>query len=203
MKPHLIRHITDEEYYSNTEFVSNSQLKALQKEIAGLPPLQVTAGMERGRMAHVALLEPDKADDTMRDMKVVKQWLANPLIVAMLSCTEKEVAFFDPAFQCEWNGFEFTVKVRGKVDAMNVVTNSLYDLKVMTKQPAKNQLAKTIDFFDYDQQAAYYLDITGAMQMVFLFGAGLFFTIKRGDEIYLRGKNKYRKALFDWWLLVG
>jgi hypothetical protein len=76
---------------------------------------------------------------------------------------------------------------------------------VCTTQKAFEQ---SLEYFDYDRQRAWYMDISGAVRDV-LIGISkenfkvFIVTITRDSEIYKRGREKYQELAFRYWYLFG
>ena len=80
------------------------------------------------------------------------------------------------------------------------------DLKT-TFAESQNQFNEAIDFFDWDRSRAWYMDIAGSQQdsiyaiskkNLKIFKA----FIRRDDDTYKRGKEKYDELAFKWWQLM-
>ena len=79
------------------------------------------------------------------------------------------------------------------------------DLKTTTATTQK-QFEEAVRFFDYDRQRAWYMDIAGSNQDVLIAVSKVnykVFTvpIRRDDELYKIGKQKYNELAFKWWVL--
>ena len=65
-----------------------------------------------------------------------------------------------------------------------------------------------IDFFDWDRSRAWYMDIAGSQQD-FIYAISkknlkIFKAfIRRDDDTYKRGKEKYDELAFKWWMLFS
>ncbi|WP_315084996.1 hypothetical protein [Bacteroides heparinolyticus] len=80
------------------------------------------------------------------------------------------------------------------------------DLKT-TFASSQKEFDEAIDFFDWDRSRAWYMDIAGS-DRDFIYAISkknckIFKAfIRRGDETYNRGKEKYEDLAFKWWQLM-
>lgn len=80
------------------------------------------------------------------------------------------------------------------------------DLKT-TFASSQKEFDEAIDFFDWDRSRAWYMDIAGS-DRDFIYAISkknckVFKAfIRRGDETYNRGKEKYEDLAFKWWQLM-
>jgi hypothetical protein len=81
------------------------------------------------------------------------------------------------------------------------------DLKT-TFAASQAQFNEAIDFFDWDRSRAWYMDIAGSKQdFIYAISKKNFKIfkafIKRDDETYKKGKEKYDDLSFKWWQLIA
>ena len=189
-------------YYDNVQYFSNSNLGVLERELKGKPPLNVTPAMEQGRLLHEAILEPHKADT---------KWLAHPKVIAyqqdaiftsLLRVSKREHEIYRKMTIDSPCGFKWaTLKMRCKVDLMikNLGRKHLHDLKFMSGRVSNPKA--TIQWMNYDRQAALYMDMARADSMTYWFEPGHVFTIRKNDSVYLLGRRKYMELAWKAYLL--
>lgn len=107
----------------------------------------------------------------------------------------------------DYCGFQFSLDTRCKWDWWLPLFNFGGDLKT-TFAESQRQFDETVDFFDWDRSRAWYMDIAGS-DRDFIYAISkknckVFKKfINRGDETYLRGKEKYQELAFKYYLLIG
>lgn len=79
------------------------------------------------------------------------------------------------------------------------------DLKSTTATTQK-QFEEAVRYFDYDRQRAWYMDIAGSNQDVLIGVSKENFRvfkvpIRRDDDLYKSGFQKYNELAFKWWAL--
>ncbi|MCD8312649.1 MAG: PD-(D/E)XK nuclease-like domain-containing protein [Bacteroidales bacterium] len=103
----------------------------------------------------------------------------------------------------EFCGFPFTLDTRCKWDFW--LGRFGGDLKT-TSAATQGEFEEAVDTFDWDRSRAWYMDLVGS-DMDFIYGVskknGRVFRkfIRRGDETYERGREKYLELAFQWWML--
>lgn len=100
-------------------------------------------------------------------------------------------------------GFEFTLDTRCKWDWWLPSANFGGDLKT-TGACTLADFENALDFFDWDRSRAWYMDIAGSNQdFIYAISKRTFRVfkkfIRRGDEIYTRGREKYEDLAFKYW----
>ena len=106
----------------------------------------------------------------------------------------------------EYGNFKYTLDTRCKWDWWLAQFGFGGDLK-STFAESQKQFNEAIDFFDWDRSRAWYMDIAGSNQdFIYAFSKKnlkIFkASIKRGDPIYLKGKEKYDELAFKYWMLL-
>lgn len=105
-----------------------------------------------------------------------------------------------------YGNFEYTLDTRCKWDWWLPSFGFGGDLKT-TFAESQNQFNEAIDFFDWDRSRAWYMDIAGSQQD-FIYAISkknlkIFKAfIRRDDDTYKRGKEKYDELAFKWWQLM-
>jgi hypothetical protein len=106
-----------------------------------------------------------------------------------------------------FDDIQFSLDVRCKWDLWMNALKWGGDLKSTTATTQK-QFEEAVRFFDYDRQRAWYMDIAGSNQDVLIGVSKVNFKvfkvpIRRGDELYQSGLEKYNHLAFQWWTLFN
>lgn len=214
--------ITDT-YYLRPE-VSNSDLGELEKYF--LPREQrgeIEAAYRFGNLIDAMITEPERCDHYSRTVdgvpftkeewelayKMLKSFRADETCAAFLKLSEGQ-AVKSVTMDFNHNGVEFQLLVRCKFDLWMERMQHGADIKSTTATTQK-QFEASIAYFNYDRQRAFYMDIAQALgyrcDRDMLIGISkvnqkIFkLPIKRGDEIYRRGRQKVDEVAFRWWSL--
>lgn len=122
---------------------------------------------------------------------------------------EHQAVFIDKEFVIEIDGLRFTIPIKCKYDWWNPRKDLNFggDLKT-TAARSEQQFRSAAQWFDYPQQAALYMDITGTDRFpiiaVSTYNYATYnFNVKKGDAMYNLGRNKYLRAASSWWQLNG
>ena len=109
--------------------------------------------------------------------------------------------------QFEYGGFPFRLDTRCKWDWFLSFAGFGGDLK-STFASSQKQFEEAVDFFDWDRSRAWYMDIARSDQD-FIYAISkkncMVFKkfIRRDDEIYRRGREKYQELAFHYWSLTA
>lgn len=193
--------------YYNLPFVSNSDLGSLRKEIYGIVEIEnLDFHYAFGSLVDAMLTEPQYIIDAARadyDFtsehlsmadKMVEYCLKDPLIPLMLKKAIGQYVYIR-TMDFEHEGFEFKMKCRCKFDLLAKSMKMGLDFKTLNVE-TYNAFIASIDHFDYDRQAAYYMDLA-RLERFWIIGiskknAEIFkLAITRGDKYYNSGRNKY------------
>lgn len=210
-------------YYSRTE-VSNSDLTALKNR---LYPEQAFTGdptnaFKMGTLVDALVTEPDEANHvrkTVGDYQYSdEEWKWGIRMRSAFNNAAENIPFLGYVRanadtqrvmvknqEFEFNGFLFKLDTRCKWDFWMKDAGFGGDLKT-TAATTKEQFEEAIDMFDWDRSRAWYMDIAGSDQDFIVAISKKnqrIFTkaIRRGDEIYERGKAKYLELAFKYWTL--
>lgn len=218
----------DSLYYADREHVSNSMLGRLMESphlfnlwMKGQYDYPKNPNFTIGRYVHTMILEPEKvgmfhiSDLRTRTSGGFKEdikkygydWVVtaseHEMSVAMQKEIEKreklaELFLFadkEIPFVSEWNG----IPIKGKVDAITEFEGMkvIVDLKTTGKEVSN--FSKSARSFDYDRQAYFYLNLTGADAFMFVpveksfpYTPALY---TASDEFVNRGKYKFEQAM--------
>lgn len=223
-------------YYKQTGFVSNSNLSALKKLLFLIQDRDASEYYNFGNLTDALLTEPDKVDieagelaeesseqtirfnreQIERAVNMVNSAVAGaPFIKQLLQVGKPQFSIYKQSFEIEFQQYVFTLPVRAKLDLLAKNYNISADFKT-TACGTEKEFRNSIEFFDYDRQAALYMDLAG-VDRHFIIGISkktiraknqiihpvYSYAIKRGDATYLRGKDKYSFLAFKWKTLIS
>lgn len=126
---------------------------------------------------------------------------------AVLSNSDTQKFMVNKSQRFLYGNFEYTLDTRCKWDWWLPSFGFGGDLKT-TFAESQNQFNEAIDFFDWDRSRAWYMDIAGSQQD-FIYAISkknlkIFKAfIRRDDDTYKRGKEKYDELTFKWWMLFS
>lgn len=126
---------------------------------------------------------------------------------AILSNSDTQKFMVNKSQRFLYGNFEYTLDTRCKWDWWLPDFGFGGDLKT-TFAESQNQFNEAIDFFDWDRSRAWYMDIAGSQQD-FIYAISkknlkIFKAfIRRDDDTYKRGKEKYDELAFKWWMLFS
>ena len=192
-----------DEYFS-LQALSNSALTDIaDKANDRYKPARSEAAMSYGTLVD-ALLTQTRDVDTMHELygkalKAKSRFLSDPFCKLVYESAEKQVAYTD---EVEWNYNEMTGRPFCKcLYDFDISPSAGADLKTVSASTYKAFLG-SVDMFDWDRQAAFYLAVSGKDRFSIL---GISKTadvppfvlhIKKGDEIYWRGRDKMMNLMF-------
>lgn len=207
-------------YFSRAE-VSNSDLSWLKKY--WIPERQVYDIEEAyrfGTLVDAIITEPHKVDyykftvdgvrynktefDKAIEMK--KAFMSDALCKRLVDVSEMQ-KFMTKQMHFNYGGVEFTLNTRCKWDLWWSAQNWGGDIK-STTATTQIQFEEACRHFDYDRQRAWYMDIAESNQDILIgiskVNKKVFkLPIKRGDDFYNSGKEKYSELAFKWWYLFA
>ena len=126
---------------------------------------------------------------------------------AVLSNSDTQKFMVNKSQRFLYGNFEYTLDTRCKWDWWLPSFGFGGDLTT-TFAESQNQFNEAIDFFDWDRSRAWYMDIAGSQQD-FIYAISkknlkIFKAfIRRDDDTYKRGKEKYDELAFKWWMLFS
>ena len=121
----------------------------------------------------------------------------------VLECAQTQRFMVNKEQQFTYCGFPFALDTRCKWDWW--LGHFGGDLKT-TFAATQQQFEEAVDFFDWDRSRAWYMDIAGS-DMDFIYAISkkncrVFKKfIRRDDEVYNRGREKYEELAFQYWCL--
>jgi hypothetical protein len=209
-------------YFSLPE-VSNSDLKELRRlyNVAALRDLAKVFGF--GSLVDALLTERWKVDFTrctLNDdgreisfasadfalaLRLVEYLQADPLIRLFLDTMVGQY-IFRRTLKFTYEGDEYQIRGRCKFDLFSRVHRFGLDFKTTACTTLKS-FRESIEFLDYDQAAAWYMDLA-KIDRFWIIGISkktgeIFkYAIERGDETYERGRAKYALWAYRWICLI-
>lgn len=213
--------IIQDPYYSRPE-VSNSDLGALEKY--WLPQqlvLDLEAAFRFGSLLDAMITEPDQVnyfnytvggiqfskEEFAKAVDMKKVFFADPFCKSLAAQCEMQKVSVKPDFKIDCKGFSFRIAVRAKWDFFAPKIDLSGDLKT-TSCTSQKQFEESIFHYNYDRQAAFYMDIENKSNFIFIgiskVNMKIFkVPVKRGDKIFTSGQDKYRELAFKYWYLFG
>lgn len=205
--------------YFNRSEVSNSDLGALEKYF--MPKEQVgdiEAAYRFGTLVDAIITEPEKVnyfkltvDDVQytkeefdKAKEMMKAFMRDPMCDSLL----KQASFqsvMNTVMEMEYQGVPFSLSVRCKWDLWMDRLKWGGDIK-STAATSQKQFEDALEYFNYDRQRAWYMDIAKSNRDMLIGISKVNFKIfkvpiARGSEIYRRGKDKYEQLAFKHWCL--
>ena len=212
-------------YYLRTE-VSNSDLTELKnylyprtqygdKEKAFKFGTLVDALITENERVHYSKRMVDDVTYSLEDFELGlamrealrKEARKDEFLRAVLSNSDTQKFMVNKSQRFLYGNFEYTLDTRCKWDWWLPSFGFGGDLKT-TFAESQNQFNEAIDFFDWDRSRAWYMDIAGSQQD-FIYAISkknlkIFKAfIRRDDDTYKRGKEKYDELAFKWWMLFS
>lgn len=207
------------DYYRRPE-VSNSDLSWLKQQLWPREMPDPTNAYRFGSLIDAMLTEPEKVDyfnylvgnvryskeDFELALRMKEAFYRDPVAFQLLSVSSGQVEMTKRA-DLRFSDISFNLPVRCKWDLWANILHHGGDIK-STTATSQSEFEAAAEYFDYDRQRAWYMDIAGAEKDI-LIGISkknqkifkIFIT--KESEFYKRGKEKYQELAFRWWLLFG
>lgn len=218
-------------YYSRSE-VSNSDLTSLKLQLHPqldfVKPKDKKKAFHLGTLVDGLVTEPKNCNHfryTVGDEKYTKdewEWgkkqldklrkasAKDPFLAYVLANAVGQKVFVNPCQHFDLGCYSFSLATRCKFDWHLGLFGG--DLKTVTAS-TQDQFEAAVDFFDWDRSRAFYMDLTHSIDprfgnQDFIYGVSktankvFYKKIVRGDETYLRGKEKYEELAFKYWLFT-
>lgn len=212
-------------YYRQRRYISNSDLKSYWELVNGGKTFIShdirQAAYDLGSYVDAGLTEGgdvtayyDKLTDERRAIadNMIVAGYSDRLLSAMLAGCRVQHEVYRNNFAMEYNGIEFSLPMRGRLDLVNKKMRLGADIKSTAAKKLKD-FKKNLLLFNYDQQGALYMDLLGLDTFLFI-GIGktpLRFTsshpvfkirMERGDELYKAGRDKYLEIAFNYYFQI-
>ncbi|MDO4790847.1 MAG: hypothetical protein Q3998_07790 [Porphyromonas sp.] len=216
---------TKDAYYSRGE-VSNSDLTELKNLIH--PQFQLSGDKERafkmGTLVDALITEPEKIDfygrkiddylyskeefEHGRRMReaLKREAQLDPFLARVLNEADTQTIMVNTSQMFDYSGFQFSLDTRCKWDWFFSSFGFGGDLKT-TSASTQAEFENAIDAFDWDRSRAWYMDIAGSdKDFIYAISKKNFRVFKkfiqRGDETYMKGREKYEELAFKYWCFV-
>jgi hypothetical protein len=214
--------VTAPDYFS-LPAVSNSDLKELKKAYYAETPRDLAAVFAFGNLVDAMLTERVKLDlrglglwengrltvftfEAWQLAKTLAEAIKNDPVVKLLLPTLLPQYVFVKTLSFTYEEQAYQILGRCKFDGYSkrVATGADYKTTACTTLKA---FRESIEFFDYDQGAAWYMDLA-KIDRFWLIGIskknGQIFkhAVQRGDETYNRGRAKYSLWAYRWLVLL-
>jgi len=213
--------IIKDPYYDRPE-VSNSTLGELEKYFM---PAQYIIDLEAayrfGNILDAMITEPAQVDYFKKSIggvkinpeefdkadKMKKVFFADPFCKSLAAQCDMQKVTIKHNWPIEYGSFIFHLDMRCKWDFFAKRIDLSGDLKT-TASTTQKQFEEAIFHYNYDRQAALYMDLEGKSNFIFIgiskANFKIFkFIVKRGDATYNSGKEKYQELAFRYWYLFG
>lgn len=214
--------IIKDPYYSRPE-VSNSELGWLEKYF--LPPavvIDLEAAYRFGSLLDAMITEPDQVDLFKRTVggeqfskeefekaaNMKRVFFADPFCKSLAAQCELQKVSAIKDFVIEYGQLKFYMDVRCKWDFFAPMIDLSGDLKT-TACTTQKQFEASIHHYNYDRQAAFYMDIENKSNFIFIGISKVAphkifkVPVKRGSDLYNSGKAKYQELAFKYFYLFG
>lgn len=206
-------------YYELYEYVSNSQLGALQKALSLTPEMVGLQDIyDDGNLVDTIVTEPGKFNaelNIMTDQKrevlfsqerVDKAFMmkaavdSDPMFSMLMQDAKMQHVMLRKSHQMNYQGNKFSLPMRCKYDLFRPGDMAI-DLKT-TACTTYKQFVLSLTHFDYDRQGAVYIDL-GRVNRILYVGVSkkmnkrtkkhdvFKYMIERGSDMYISGLNKY------------
>jgi hypothetical protein len=212
--------------YFDLPEVSSSDLGALKRTYYGLPDNR--EGLEEvfnfGSLVDAMITERHRLDiatyglrgddgfyiyytpaDWSHAHEMATGLMADPMIARLIPFCKPQY-IFRRTLKFMYEGDEYSIRGRCKFDLIAKALSTGLDFKTTSCKTQKEFVA-SIDHFDYDKQAAFYMDLgrndyqwIAAKSKVN--GKIFKYAIERGDDTYKRGVQKYSLWSYRWVTLV-
>jgi hypothetical protein len=207
-------------YYSRIE-VSNSDLSWLKQQLYPREMPDLTEAYRFGSLIDAMITEPARVnyfkrtlddeqftvEDFAKAEEMKKSFYADEFceMIARNSCGQKEMTVAKKPF--EWRGYDFVLDVRCKWDIWREDLRFGGDIK-STAATTQAQFETAAEYFDYDRQRAWYMDIAGATKDVLIGISKVNFKvfkifINTNSQFYCNGKEKYLALACKWNMMFG
>lgn len=214
---------TQDIYYGRPE-LSNSDLSMLNKYWQTFQiSYDIDAAYRFGSLLDAMITEPWRVDyylftcagmqytpEEFALAEAMKQsFMRDEFCRMFMGNSEFQTVLINPNFWIEYLGFRFRVPMRGKPDFDARKKMKMFgDLK-STKAKTQKEFEKMVAAFHYDRQAAVYMDLPDEpVDMFMLLAVSKWpphpvfkVAIKRGEALYLSGRQKYEELGFKSFVL--
>lgn len=217
-------------YYKDYNYISNSMLGEFHDALRMHDKGDLTNVYNFGNLIDAMLTEEHKivgntlneessenaiefSDYEMNKAKLMKFAADNDQTISLLNKTmEFQKVIKRDDFIINYNGYELVIPAKCKFDALGLKFKKAADYKSTAAKSSK-QFIDSIYHFNYDRQAAWYMDLANVDQMIYIGISKSInkatkkhdiykYVIKRGDETYLSGLKKYSFLAFHYYFMI-
>jgi hypothetical protein len=180
-------------------FAFGSLVDAMRSEQSKLNPFSRTLTDDYGIVIYFEI-------DIWRFAEKLAKELDKDPVVSRLSTTMVGQYVFNRTLNFEYEGSEYSIRARCKFDGFSKQFATGLDYKTLSCATDK-QFRESIAHFDYDRQAAWYMDLA-RIDYFWIIGISKVngkvfkYAIERGSEMHLSGVQKYSRLAFNWVTLV-
>lgn len=191
--------------YFEIDALSNSELGQLKKGIFNVnSPKHLQHIFDFGNLVDALLTEPPEVVQKYRQLcgeekwqqalKMVEQCEKDPVIKLMIDHSIPQYIFVR-LLNVKYLDYQFNIRSKCKFDLFMKTRLSGIDFKTLSVSNYQ-QFKDSIHHFDYDRQAAFYMDLARIKRFWIIGISKINFQIfklciQHGDHIYTRGKKKY------------
>jgi hypothetical protein len=191
--------------YRSIPRIANSDLTELKNYLFGKPDLQSSPAQEFGTRFHDLLLLETDVVPTSKGSTSQKRLLdvmrANSLFCRLVEAAQVEIAQF-------WNDVRTGLPCKARIDMRVPDERLIVDVKT-TSARSQNEFIANCYRYDYDRQAAFYLDgcqqVGECADLFIILGIqkqkphSLYVVEVAADSIFLDyGRRKYQRLLRSW-----
>ena len=219
----MFQQINDTNYRSFPA-VSNSDLSWLEKYwMPAQQYIDLQKAYANGTLIDAMITEPEKVNffkltvegetynyskeefECAKEMK--KAFYKDPFCSQFVKQCKFQHISYNPSFDINYEGFEFTLPVKCKWDLFRPDIDLSGDIK-STACTTQKQVEEALRYFAYDRSRAWYMDLENRNNDILIFISKVNYKIfkvpiKRNDSIYTDGKKKYQELAFRYWYLFG
>lgn len=213
--------MSNDPYFSRPE-VSNSDLSALKTywQPKG-QVIDIEKAYRFGTLVDGLITEPAKVNVfnrtcenylyTEAEMQIAgamnNSFHRDPFCEGLFNQSNKQKVSIVPRFEITYGGrFKFHLAARGKWDLFVEAFDMSGEIK-STACTTQKQFEESIFYFEYDRQAAWYMDLEGRSNHMIIgisktYPYSIFkVPIKRGEDLFNRGQANYQEIAFKYWSL--
>jgi hypothetical protein len=207
-------------YFKQSGFISNSDLSAFKKLVNLAPEMNLSRAYNMGNMVE-AMIQGECSEEYEAQAEkseietarlIVEAGLADPTLKLFLEGAKIQHEVYRQNFPVEYEGQEIAIPFRAKLDILKKQFRAGADIKT-TACTNKDSFVQSIFHFDYDRQAAVYMDAARLDSFMFI---GLSkkrnrisrkhevykFAIMRNDASYTSGKAKFNYLAFNYYYKI-
>lgn len=188
--------------YRSLPRISNSDLSDFHNHLFGIDRPKPVSAFDFGTLTHTLTLQPSVTPVIPEDINYA---LARTLATAFRAdSTSRHILRFAKKEQVvTWEDATTNLPCKAMLDIYNPHRRTIYDLKT-TSEKSFDGFLRSAEKYDYDRQAAFYLDAVGAKRFGFLIVQKVkpfhIWNVEyaAGSEFIELGRKKYSALLREW-----